>query len=533
MRQVAKHALARVSDSVSTPQPDSAAQPSAANHTDQETTPDVVSLRRLLHTARFFAGDDVQFVSVAESASTARPGDLVVYHIGQDCPSQLIADAVARGAAGILSEQILPCPLPQCIVGDVDLALADIAADHHAHPDRKLLTIGVIGSAGKTTTALLVASLLRNDDVRTAYQTDLGDSDGIVQSASSESVPSSSRLIQWLGEACLGGCEAAVVELSDDEARHGHYDAIQFDLLIVTGATPPRDDFGPTGLQCAIERMTSSGVVIAPADNTKVVRIVRDSGVKMITYGIRKPADLTAKIIDQSGGMTTLMVTHENTTAVMESSLCGAAMAANHAAAAVVGVLLGKPLHVTVEVLSRLRVIPGRGQRLDRFGHASVVVDAGGSPDRAATSLRTFRSMKCGGRLWCILAIDASDTADELARYGNVLERFADTSVITSERASKASFLSASHNVLDGVEKCAAMRMVADRDRALHWVLSRARPTDTVLMIGGIGGQSPAARRGEIESVAKFVETHRQLAEDQESSTADPREVPALKIAQF
>ena len=102
---------------------------SSDNHSSPGSAPSSVdsnrethSLAQLLTNCRFFAGDDVEFSSLAESSASIRPGELVVYRIGRDCPAKLIADAMARGAAGILSEQVLPCPLPQCIVGDIELA---------------------------------------------------------------------------------------------------------------------------------------------------------------------------------------------------------------------------------------------------------------------------------------------------------------------------------------------------------------------------------------------------------------------------
>jgi UDP-N-acetylmuramoyl-L-alanyl-D-glutamate--2,6-diaminopimelate ligase len=469
-----------------------------------------LSLQKILPTSRFFSGNDVVFTSIAESAETAEQGELVVYRIGQDCPSKLIADAMARGAAGILTEQVLPCPLPQCIVGDIELAMASITAESLDHPDRKMLTIGVVGSAGKTTTALLVSSLLRASGIRTAYQTDLGESDGIVQLTSSTSLPVNAPLVEWLSEADDSQCKAAIVEISEDEARRGHYDAIKFDMVVVTGSATCSGDFGPSGLQCVLERLTHDGVIVAPVDDEKTIRVARDCGANVVTYGVRKSADVTAKIIDQSGGMTTLLVTHHDTTAVMETSLCGAGMAANHAASISVGMLVGQPLHEVVEKLSQLRSIPGRGQRLESFAHAAVVLDAGGSPDRVTTTLRTFRSMKSAGRLWCVLAIDGSDSPEVLARYGNLIERFADNAIVTAVTEGNSSFLKASHAILDGVEKCAAFRLVANRRRAIEWAISEARPNDTILFITGEKNQAAHAQRSDLERISGWVDSARE-----------------------
>ncbi|MFK8114071.1 MAG: Mur ligase family protein, partial [Rubripirellula sp.] len=444
---------------------------------------DSISLRRVLPSARFFAGDDVVFSAIATTPESANEGDLIVYRIGEADPAKLVATALARGAVGILTEQVLPCPLPQCIVGDIEPAMAAITAEQLEHPDRKLLTVGVIGSAGKTTTSLLVSSLLRSMGMRTAYQTDLGESDGVLQSTSSDSLPSGTALVELLGESCDGQCQASIIELRDDDARHGCYDAIEFDVLIVTGSASAADDFGPSGLQCALDRLSSKGVVVAPVDDAKAMQVLEDNHAKVVTYGVRKPADLSVKIIEQSGGMTTLLVSYHDITAVMETTLCGAGMAGNHAAAILTGLLLDQPLQDVIEKVSQLHSVPGRGQRLSDLEHATVVIDAGGSPDRAATALRTHRSMKAAGRLWCVLAIDGKEAPEVLAQYGNHLERFADHPVIASQRDAKTSFLAGTHGILDGVEKCAAFRLVADRARAIDWAITEAAPNDTVLII--------------------------------------------------
>jgi UDP-N-acetylmuramoyl-L-alanyl-D-glutamate--2,6-diaminopimelate ligase len=467
------------------------------------------SLRDLLPVSRFLTTDDLHFRSVAGSADQAEPGDLVVYRIGRDCPSQLVADAMARGAAGILTEQVLPCPLPQCIVGDIELALARIKVNEHNRPDRSLLNIAVVGSAGKTSTTLLIASLLRGSGIRTAFQSDLGSSDGVVQSTPTQPLACGSALIDWLAGAVDCQCQASIIEIAEDKARHGHYDAIEFDMVVVTGSSSCAGDFGPSGLQCVLERLTPQGVVIAPVDDTRSMRVIRDTGSKLVTYGIRKAADISAKIIDQSGGMTTLLVTHDDTTVAMETPLCGSAMAANHAAAALVGLLLDQPLHEIAEKLGQLRSLPGRGQRLEAFGHATVILETGGSADRVRTALRTHRSMKSGGRLWCVMAVDEQTGTENLAEIGSSMERFSDVAIVTSTTVHKERFLATSHHVLDGVQKVAAFRLVADRGRSLQWALSEADSRDTIVVFTNERYPSAHQQRADLEKLSRSVEQFR------------------------
>lgn len=473
------------------------------------------SLRRILPHARFVAADDIRFEALAEPGREVRSGELVCYRIGHADPARVVADALARGAAGILTEQLLPCSLPQCIVGDADAACSEIWSTLLDRPDRKVLSVAVIGSAGKSTTALLIATLFRSLGVRTAYQTDLGECDGVVQNASDRPLPSGESLIRWLGEAADCECQVAVFEVSDEALRRGQCDAVQFDLLVVAGSIDSRRDFGPSALGCALERIAGDGVVVAPADDAQAVRIVRDSGVQHVTYGIRRPADVTLKLIDQSSGMTTAFVCHGDTTAVMETPLCGAAMAANHAAAATVGVLIDQPLTQIVEALGSLRAVPGRFERLTDTGFATVLLDAAGTPARLRNSLRAARSMRSGGRLWCVLALRGDEKPEELASYGSDLERFGDHVVLTCHRDAKPLFLKLAHQVLDGVNDCASLRLVADHERAVRWAVGEAAERDLVLVAGGMEGDSPKSRRAATQRVTTWIETERQAVQAQ------------------
>ncbi len=190
-------------------------------------------------------------------------------------------------------------------------------------------------------------------------------------------------------------------------------------------------------------------------------------------------------------------------------------------------------MYEVAEPLTNFRELPGRGQRLSDFGRAPVVIDAGGAPERVAATLRNAYRMKAGGRLWCVLAINENDSDSDLSMYGQTLERYADHCVISGDGTITKGFLRQSHAVLDGVQKCAAMRLVADRQRAIQWAIAEAQPRDTILMIGGIAGQSPKQQRTRIDTITRWVEDHRkEQAESAEPVAAQP-EARRVKLSVF
>ncbi|MEO1617798.1 MAG: Mur ligase family protein [Planctomycetota bacterium] len=483
------------------------------------------SLAELLDGGRFFGCDDVTFKHIALDAHHCGVGELVLCRIGQDDPNQVIAAAMAGGAAGILTEQLLPCPLPQCIVGSVDRAMASLASAQNNRPDRKLLTIGVLGASGKTSTCLMLSAMTTASGLRTAYQCDLGSHEGVVASTPSTPPPTGSLLVDWLGEAVDCGSRVAVIELDETAARHGEYDSIEFDVLLVTQRDTGDGDFGPSALHATIDRLASSGVVIVNETDRKSQRFLEQQAVHCVTYGTTQSADYAAMPVNQGGGMSTLMLAADETRAMMETPLCGPAMARNLAAASAVGALLGYTPETIAQRLGRLRVIPGRGQRMVEFAKPTAVIETGGAVDRLRASLVAAKEAGVGGRVWCVYAIDGSSDASTLASSGNALERNAHHTVLTTVPEQQEKFLQNAHQILDGVKECASMRLVGDQNKAIEWAMEHAGPRDSVVIVLNTRNTSASQQRGLIEQVESTVQACWEQREELAEESTD--EVPA------
>ena len=493
-----------------------------------------VSIKQLLPIAKFFQCQDITVKNLATEVTDAAAGDLVCFQTGKHDPVTFAATALARGASAILTEQLLPCPLPQAIVGDAIEAACSIASGLQGNPYQEMLTIGVVGDSGKTSTALMIAGLLKKIGIRTAYETDLGSSDGIVQSTPENAAASGLELIEKIAEARDAASGAMVIEYSGDNP--GASAGLKLDILVVTGAdsllhnSPAGNHFGPDALTVALEQTKQDAVVIVPSDHSKWVRRIDDSGLRRVTYGLRRPADVSAKVFEELPGETTLMVTCGDETAAMQTRHCGEPMALNALAALSVGMLIETPLHQAIAAVCDLPQIPGRMQRLTGFDTAAVVIDAGGSADRLAASLRTLRRQRRNsGKVWCLLTLDSSVSNSEndahqndmLARMGRAAERFADRIVLTSTDNSKTTFLKSSHAVLDGFKNVAVARLVADQTKAIQWAMTHAEPWDTILVVTGDGDSTAASRRRSVQNIETLVENLRN------SETVKRETVPA------
>ena len=110
------------------------------------------------------SGLDVQVSGVCYDSRLAEKGSLFVCVPGTRADGHaFIHDAVSRGAVAIVAQTEMPEGLKTGFarVRDSRAALAFISANFFDRPASKLHLIGITGTNGKTTTSLLIESILR------------------------------------------------------------------------------------------------------------------------------------------------------------------------------------------------------------------------------------------------------------------------------------------------------------------------------------------------------------------------------------
>ena len=105
---------------------------------------------------------DLTVRGVTNDSRAVTPGALFVAVPGLHTDGHdHVASAADRGAAAALVERaVLESPLPQLLVASTQTALATAAAWWYGDPSRDLLSIGITGTDGKTTTGYLAVAAL-------------------------------------------------------------------------------------------------------------------------------------------------------------------------------------------------------------------------------------------------------------------------------------------------------------------------------------------------------------------------------------
>jgi len=105
-------------------------------------------------------GPDVEVGGIAVDSRDLRPGDLFVVQRGsRNDGAQFVADACRLGAVAACAASAI-AGLPTIVVPDPRVAVPRLAAAFFRHPARDLTLLGITGTLGKTSTAMLIESAL-------------------------------------------------------------------------------------------------------------------------------------------------------------------------------------------------------------------------------------------------------------------------------------------------------------------------------------------------------------------------------------
>jgi UDP-N-acetylmuramoyl-L-alanyl-D-glutamate--2,6-diaminopimelate ligase len=203
------------------------------------------------------ARGDAEIRGVCVDSRRVQPGDLFVALVGrQQDGHRYLADAVRQGAAAVLTQQpaaLLTPDTPFARVPDTRDALWRIAQRLHGDPTRHMLTIGVTGTNGKTTTTHMLQKILTAWGKPTVLIGTLGawmeHPDGRRETLTHEgefTTPEVYQLQSLLQQARARGAQAAVMEVSSHALDQRRADGIHFDVGVFTNLTQDHLDYHGT-----------------------------------------------------------------------------------------------------------------------------------------------------------------------------------------------------------------------------------------------------------------------------------------------
>lgn len=202
-----------------------------------------------------FGTDDKDVKALKYQSDKCAQGDAFFALRGRDADGHdFLADAAAHGAEIFFVEDAQaadklkspkhgsrerPAVLPTAIrVTDSRRALALAACAFYRYPSEELLTIGITGTKGKTTTAFLLQAVLEQAGLPTGMIGTVHCGYAGHYRTAANTTPESCEIQKMLREMADAGCKAAVMEVSSQGLKYSRAAGIYFDYALFTNLTP-------------------------------------------------------------------------------------------------------------------------------------------------------------------------------------------------------------------------------------------------------------------------------------------------------
>ncbi len=403
------------------------------------------------------------------------------------------ADAAEGGAVVIVTERPVEVPEGVCVVRvkDTRYALALISAAYFGYPARKLKTIGITGTKGKTTTTFLIRSILEHAGIRTGLigtiETIIGDR----HIPASNTTPESYTIQQYFAAMVEAGCQVAVMEVSSQGLKLHRTAGIQFDIGIFTNLAP--DHIGPNEhesfeeyLECKSRLFRQCRVGIVNIDDAHCPQILEGHTCQVETYGFSEKADLRAsdvKLVNRPGFLGVAYRVSGLTDMDVEIDMPGRFSVYN----SLVAIAVCRHFDIRKEdVLAALEAAQtkGRIEKVKVSDDFTLLIDYAHNAMSLESLLTTLKEYH-PKRLVCLFGCGGNRSRLRRFEMGEVSGRLADLTVITSDNPRFEEPQAIIDDIRTGIEKTDGKYVeIIDRKEAIRYVIAHGQPGDVIVLAG-------------------------------------------------
>lgn len=437
---------------------------------------------------------ETEVADLAYDSRKIKPGMLFVAIAGTVVDGhKFIPDVLAKGASVLVVEREIESPSSEVTVVKVEngrQALSYISQAYFEYPVDKMISIGITGTKGKSTTTYMVRDIIEKSGKKCGIVGTIGVSINGKVTPTEHTTPESYDLQKYFYDMVEADCEYMVMEVSSQGIKMDRVAGMTFDYGVFTNITP--DHIGPNEhadfdeyLQCKSKLFQMCKMGIINCDDPHWQEIVKDAVCEIKTYGTKK-ADMTATDIEHLNNHGDLsMKFHAN--GLLEGDvivgLPGLFNIYNGMCAACVGALLDMPQEIILHALEHVEV-RGRVENVPTGRGFSILIDFAHNGVSTESVLKTLRGYN-PGRIVAIFGCGGNRS--KLRRYemGEAVGNLAELAIVTSDNPRTEDVMDIIEDIKVGLAKTDGEYVVIpDRQEAVNYAVDHAQNGDMIILLG-------------------------------------------------
>ncbi len=442
---------------------------------------------------------DTEITGICYDSRRAKSGDLFVSVRGTLSDGHDFArSAYDRGCRAFVCEyepKNLPSDALVLYSANTRSALGLLASEFYGHPEKKLRLIGITGTKGKTSTALMIKTMLDACGLAAGYIGSNGVDFAGFHFDTVNTTPEGCDIYDYLARMVKCGIGAAVLEVSSQALYMERVRGLVFDICIFTNLSrdhigcaehPDMEHYKMCKKKLFSEHL--NGTALINSDDPvaeEFADTARKSGAEVKYFSTEKNADFRAQGIaltkDASGLGSSFELNTEKGKLGALIHFPGEFSVSNATAAAAVCELLGVPLENIARELPRIS-ISGRFETIS-LGGVDYIIDYAHNAKSLRSALTVLRKYE-PRRLICLFGSVGGRTFGRRAELGAAAAELADLSILTADNPDNEpaeEIIAEIARQYDDKEKYVA---IPDRKKAIEYAMRIAEAGDIVLLAG-------------------------------------------------
>lgn len=385
--------------------------------------------------------------------------------------------------------------------------LSCIANNFYERPSEDLNIVGITGTNGKTTTSYILKSILDTWGKNVGL---IGTIQYMIKSnvyPAIHTTPESLEFQKLLKEMLLSGCTHVISEVSSHALAQYRVDGTLFRVSVFTNLTRDHLDFHKTmeayfkaKKRLFIELLKNDGIAVINLDddygkilNSEIRK--SDSGVKVLTYGLGKDADVVADDITTTFEGLRFKIIFCNKIYNVSSYLTGIPNIYNIMSAVGAAIALGVPWDLIIDGIENIKGVKGRFEKIDVGQDFLCIIDYAHTEDALERLILSARdllkksfdnkiNMKSGfPRIITVFGCGGNRDPGKRPIMGAIATSLSDFVIITSDNPRFENPLDIIRDIESGITHKNYI-VEPDRKEAIRRAINMAEKGDIILIAG-------------------------------------------------
>lgn len=445
--------------------------------------------------------EKIEIVGLCMNSKEVKKGDLFFCLNGsKNDGHNFVQTAEELGASVIVCERELESTLLQIIVKDTRSALAILSAQFYENPTQKMQVVGITGTNGKTTTANMLAEIIKSAGKKVGVIGTLGTFYENNFLPPSLTTPDPIFLQKILADMQKRGVEYVVMEVSAHALYFKKTLGIRFVATIFSNLTQDHLDFFASmkeykkaKLELFKPKLSPISIVNADDFVSKEISSLRKTSdekglTKTFFYSLKNPSDAFAVITDECLKNINFILNINDELASVSLKLIGTHNVYNALSAGVCARALGFSMKEVENGLNAVRHVRGRLEWIGEYNGGDIFVDFAHTPDGLEKSLRSLKKL-CVGRLVCVFGCGGNRDREKRAIMGEKASSFSDFCYLTSDNPRDEEPMAIIKDIEKGIsKKFFDYVVISERSKAITVAMNSLKKGD-VLIVAGKGGE--------------------------------------------